>query len=215
MRRFSVILTCLTLLLNTTVTIPAVSAAESKSADSSSSKPEHLELAIFFAGASTMDDQESNLEFKGTHVGITGYDFYKVTDIRAMLGYHYGDKDLGSQKHRIYMPEVSLNLDTNILALPTIRKAMPSVFNLALLAGAGFGISYLPYNFRTVRDSAGVEIDEDEWKWDHTAWNFHIQAGFVLDKTLGCVFVMYFTNAITGKPRFNLTDMRFGLAYKL
>jgi len=122
----------------------------------SSKKDTELRLALFFAGHSSLENQNdiAKTKYEGLHVEITGIDFLRVTDLRPSLGYRYGNPK-NKTNLPIYMPEVSLNLDTNILALPTIRRALPELFDLVLMGGGGVGVTYAPFNITTERDSCG------------------------------------------------------------
>ena len=174
-----------------------------------------LAMAAFMLGPSSLTDSETDFKFSGTHIVLTGLDFYRVTEMNLVLGYHFGEKSSGSVQRKLYMPEMSLNLDINAMALPTIRQAMPELFSLALYGGGGAGLSYLPFGDRAIVTSGGVESDSTEWHWDHLGWNVHLLGGFVLDKQLGGVVGLYFVNPILGEQQFKLTDVRMGLLYRL
>ncbi|MDK9700339.1 MAG: hypothetical protein OEM52_09365 [bacterium] len=189
------------------------------------------EVSVLYVGPTTMELQDKNLKLEGTTVGFTSYHFRKAVTMNGHFGYRHAKyrENLASGqsiKYSVYMPEVSSSLDINIFGLPTIRRLFSFDSPLKLIAGGGVGASYQPYNMVIEDGTAATpsltanpffpnESDKNKWYWNHSTWNIHVFGGFLIDNQVGGVFSMTSAQPMTGDHNWEITDIRFGLAYNL
>jgi hypothetical protein len=173
-----------------------------------------INMSLIFAGPSEISEVDDDVKFDGYHIGLTTINFLRAIDARMVLAYHYGNLKLDGTEHEIQMPEIALNLDANLFALPMLCRILQKP-SFAINAGGGFGITYLPYRYAHTTGSGTSIVKTSRWYWDHSAWNVHALGGVALDRRLGVMAGLYVTTPITSKPKFSVTDLRFGLIYRL
>lgn len=177
-------------------------------------KPETRYMNFLSLGKPVITETNSDIKYDGIRISFLRMNVIKVTNVRILLGYTYGENKTILQRDFIYQPEISLITDVNLMAMSVIRNSLPKLFKLKLIASLGGGIDYLPLHYRTIKyNNTFATSDEGKWYWDHAALTGFLVGGIVLDEILGITCGLHFTESITGKHLFRSTDLRFGVVY--
>jgi hypothetical protein len=127
------------------------------------------------------------------------------------------DVDSASAKIVVAMPEFSVGLACNFLAIPTVDKYLTQLVPADLLFSLGIrgAIDYAPYMRQlqfNVKQADGKKV-RTKFYFDHVGWSYRFFAAVLLDKSVGLLTEAGASRPVAGDPRVKRNFLRFGFLF--
>ena len=167
-------------------------------------------------GHSNLDFESAFPDLAATNIVIEPLQFGKPVFFSISGGGHWGEEKLDSALMTVVMPEVSLGLICNVLAIPSVDRAISQLIpaDLLFMLGVHATADYAPYMVQLdYHQTPPDSVEETTYHWDHVSWSYRILAGFVLDKSVGLLTEVGASKPIAGELRVARTFLRFGFIF--